>query len=64
VVLNFARAAEPTIRPDPALKRLLAAGPLEDLMSGERFALEPGKPLRLTMPPHSVRVLVPAGAAS
>jgi cyclomaltodextrinase / maltogenic alpha-amylase / neopullulanase len=64
VVLNFSRAAEPAIQPHPALRQLLAAGPLEDVISGQRFTFEPGGPLELRMPPFSVRVIVPAGAAS
>jgi cyclomaltodextrinase len=64
VVLNFSRKAEPTIEPNPALRQLLAAGPLEDVISGKRFTFEPGRPLELPMPATSVRVLVPAGAAS
>ncbi|HEX5936585.1 MAG TPA: alpha-amylase family glycosyl hydrolase [Actinomycetota bacterium] len=64
VVLNFSRKAEPTIEPSPALKQLLAAGPLEDVLTGQRFTFAPGEPLRLTMPAASVRVLVPAGASS
>jgi hypothetical protein len=64
VVLNFSDAAEPTIQPDRALKQLLAAGSLEDVMSGQRFAFERGAPIRLPMKAMSVRVLVPEGAAS
>jgi cyclomaltodextrinase len=64
VVLNFSREAEPTIEPNPALKQLLAAGPLVDVLSGDRFRFDVGKPLHLRMAPTSVRVLVPAGAAS
>jgi glycosidase len=64
VVLNFSRAAEPTFEPSPALKQLLAAGPLEDVLSGQRFTFEPGKPFQLRMAPFSVRVLAPRGAAS
>jgi hypothetical protein len=63
-LLNFSREAEPTIEPDPALKQLLAAGPLVDVLSGDRFRFDVGKPLHLRMAPTSVRVLVPAGAAS
>ncbi|HZB00660.1 MAG TPA: alpha-amylase family glycosyl hydrolase [Actinomycetota bacterium] len=64
VVLNFSDAAEPTIQPDRALKQLLAAGSLEDVMSGQRFTFEPGAPIRLPMKATSVRVLVPQGATS
>jgi cyclomaltodextrinase len=64
VVLNFSRAAEPTFDLSPALRQLLAAGPLEDVMSGQRFTFEPGAPIRLPMKATSVRVLVPAGGAS
>ena len=63
VVLNFSREAGPTIQPDPALRQLLAAGPLEDVLSGQRFTFEQGKPLQLSMPPFSVRVIVPVGSA-
>lgn len=64
VVLNFSREAEPTIQPDPALRQLLAAGALEDVLSGQRFTFEQGKPLQLSMRPFSVRVIVPVGSAS
>jgi glycosidase len=64
VVLNFSRAAEPIIDPSPALKQLLATGPLVDVLSGDRFRFDLGKPLHLEMAPTSVRVLVSAGAAS
>jgi hypothetical protein len=43
---------------------LLAAGPLEDVLSGQRFTFEPGKPFQLRMAPFSVRVLAPRGVAS
>jgi hypothetical protein len=64
VVLNFSRQAEPTIEPDPALRQLLAAGALQDVLSGQRFTFEQGKPLQLPMRPFSVRVIVPVGSAS
>jgi cyclomaltodextrinase / maltogenic alpha-amylase / neopullulanase len=63
VVLNFSREAEPTIQPDPALRQLLSAGPLEDVLSGQRFTFEQGKPMKLPMRPFSVRVIVPVGSA-
>jgi hypothetical protein len=64
VILNFGPAAEPTIEPDPALDEILRAGELEDALTGGRHSFAPGRPLKLTMPAHSVRILVPAGASS
>lgn len=64
VVLNFWKAAEPTIERDPALNELLRAGELEDALTGNRVRVEPGRPLTLRLPPFSVRIFVPAGATS
>ncbi len=64
VVLNFGKAAEPTIDRDPALDEVLGSGVLEDALTGERLMLSSGGPLRLRMPSYSVRILLPAGGGS
>jgi cyclomaltodextrinase len=65
VVLNFAGRANPSIQASPALDEVLSTGTVEDVLTGDRINVRPGRDLTLRMPSHSVFVLVPSsGGAS
>jgi cyclomaltodextrinase / maltogenic alpha-amylase / neopullulanase len=61
VLLNFGEDATPTFQRDPAFAPFLGV-PLEDALTGRRVSLDLTKPVEV--PARSVRILVPAGAAS
>jgi hypothetical protein len=63
VMLNFGKATSITLDPDPALDQVLAAGTLEDALSGERIAA-PSGPVRFRLPAFGVWILVPAGGSA
>jgi cyclomaltodextrinase len=63
VLLNFGKATSITIDPAPALDEVLAAGTLEDALTGERIATPTG-PVRFRLPAFGVRVLVPVGGGA
>jgi cyclomaltodextrinase / maltogenic alpha-amylase / neopullulanase len=63
VLLNFGKATSITIDPSPALDEVLAAGTLEDALTGDRIAAPPG-PVRFRLPAFGVRVYVPARGAA